>query len=209
MGRRARLSPEKIVDAALALLDREGESGFSMRKLAGEMGVDPMAIYHHHAGRDALMHAVLQAFMRDFEMPGPSGDWRADIRALCQALRRLARRHPGAFRVYELYERWIPAEHGVHEAFHRTLLEAGFPGPTVVRAVRLLLTYTEAFAVDEITGWIEPMDEEERAELAASLTHEDHPGMSGLIDQIATPDTDADFAFGLDVLIRGLEAELD
>jgi len=207
MTKRGRLSREGIVAAAMTLLDREGEAGFSMRKLAGELGVDPMAIYHYHANRKALMRDVLQALMEACELPEPGPDWRHDLRALCNGLRRLAHRHPGAFRVYELYEDWIEAEHRVHEAFHATLLRAGLPGPAAVQAVRLLLTYTEAFAVDEITGWLEPFDPEDRRAFVESLSAGRYPAMESLIDDIARTDADADFAFGLDVLIRGIEAK--
>ncbi len=208
MERRGKLSRECIVQAALDLLDREGEQGFSMRKLAGELGVDAMALYHYHANRRALMHDVLQALMEECELPEPGPDWRSDLHALCDGLRRLARRHPGAFRVYEFYEDWVEAEHRVHEAFLATLLRAGLPGPKAVQAVRLLLTYTEAFAVDEITGWLEPFDTRDREALVRSLSDGDYPAMKSLIDEIGQVDTDADFEFGLDVLIRGVEAEI-
>ena len=208
MAKRERLTREKIIEAAMAMLDREGEKGFSMRKLAADLGVDPMAIYHHHSSRSTLIHEVLQSLMAEVDIPDPSGDWQADIRALCTALRALAKRHPGPFRIYELYEDWVPAEHRLHEAFHATLLNAGFPGPTAVHSVRVLLAYTEAFAVDEITGWLDTFDESDRAEFIDSLSSGDFPAMSGLIDEIGRVDPDAEFDFGLRVLIRGLEGEL-
>lgn len=208
MTKRGKLTRERIVEVAMVLLDKGGEAGFSMRKLAAELGVDPMAIYHHHANRNALIVEVMQAFMNDCALPDPSGDWRADITALCQSLRQLAHRHPGIFRLYETYDEWLPAENRVHEAFHATLLRAGFAKPTVVRAVRLLLAFTESFAVDEISGWLDPFDAIDRTELLDMLTRDTHPTMIALIDDIGAVDADADFAFGLDVLIRGLEGEL-
>lgn len=206
MPKRPRLTPDRIVATAMDLLDREGEKGFSMRKLAAAMEVDPMALYHHHPGRAALMHAVMDALLRDCALPARSGDWRRDLHALCSALRQLAHRHPGAFRIYETYEEWVPGEHRLHEAFHATLLEAGFDARTVVRAVRLLLTYTEAFAVDEISGWLDPPDAEERAELARSLAEGSCPAMMRLFDDLIMVYPDAEFEFGLGLLIRGLEA---
>ncbi|WP_181711278.1 TetR/AcrR family transcriptional regulator [Roseovarius sp. TE539] len=208
MAGRGRLSRDCIVEAAMRLLDREGEKAFSMRKLAADLGVDPMALYHYHANRGALIKDVLQALMETYDVPAPGPDWREDLRKLCNGLRLLARRHPGAFRVYELYEDWIPAEHRVQEAFHATLQRAGFPPQKTVRAVRLLLTYTEAFAVDEITGWLEPFDPTDREAFARSLSDGDFPVMKSLIDEIGRSDTDADFDFGLDVILRGLEAEI-
>lgn len=208
MPRRSKLSRENIVEAAMKMLDAHGEKGFSMRKLAGEMGVDPMALYHHHANRSALMHDVMQALMDTCDLPPPGDDWRQNLRDLCTALRRLAHRHPGAFRIYETYDEWLPAEHRLHEAFHATLLRAGFAPRSAVRAARLLLAYTESFAVDEISGWLAPFDSAERQELAASLAAGPYPVMSGLIDDLVSIDPDADFEFGLDVILRGLVAEL-
>ena len=201
---RGKLTQARIVGTALEMLDTEGEKAFSMRKLATALNVDPMALYHHHANKSALLHAVMQAMMEQCDVPDPSGNWQQDIRDLCQGVRRLARKHPGAFRIYETYEHWVPAEHRLHEAFHATLLSAGFSPMATVRAVRVLLAYTEAFAVDEISGWLDPAD---RAELAQSLTQGPYPVLTSLLDAIGTTDADADFEFGLNVLIRGLEAE--
>src|SRR6056297_435908 len=209
MAKRGSLSREKIIAAAMILLDRDGEKGFSMRKLAGEMGVDPMALYHHHRNRDALMFEVMQALLDQMPLPEPSGNWEDDIRALCRSLRDLARRHPGAFRVYELFDDWVPAEQRMNEAFHATLLNAGFTPNQTVRAVRLIIAYTEAFAVDEITGWLAPYDEEDRTALRESLSDSEHPTLTTLFDKITTIDIEADFDFALDVMLAGLRAQKD
>lgn len=205
MVKREKLSNAGIVQAAMAMIDAEGEKTFSMRKLAAKLNVDPMAIYHHHANKGALIHAVMEALMAAFEAPKPTGDWRDDLTALCTALRTLANKHPGSFRIYETYEDWVPSEHRVQEAFHSTLLGAGFSRKSTVQATRLLLAYAEAFAVDEISGWLEP---EDKAELRKSLSQGTHPTTTDLIDEIIRPDNDADFTFGLNVLLHGLEAEL-
>ena len=123
-------------------------------------------------------------------------------------MRRLAKRHPGIFRLYETYDDWLPAENRVHEAFHAILLNAGFDRLTVVRGVRLLLTFTESFAVDEIAGWHDPFDASDRAELMDMLSPDTHPTMIALIDEIGAVEADEDFAFGLNVLVRGLDEEL-
>lgn len=203
LSKREKLSGERIVSAAMSMIDAEGEKAFSMRKLASALKVDPMAIYHHHANKGALIHAVMQAMMGDFEAPAPTGDWRRDLGALCRALLALARRHPGAFRIYETYELWVSNEHRVQEAFHATLLSAGFSKREVVRAARLLITYTEVFAVDEISGWLAP---EDRTRLEDSLAQGAYPVTTSLVDEIITPDIEADFAFGLEVLLNGLAA---
>lgn len=205
MPKREKLSGDGIVSAAMAMIDAEGEKAFSMRKLAATLEVDPMAIYHHHANKDALIHAVMQALLAEFTAPSPTGAWRRDLGDLCGELRALAHRHPGSFRIYELYEDWISAEHQVHEAFYVVLLKAEFSQRKTVQATRLLLSYTEAFAVDEIGGWLGP---ENRDELSESLSKGPYPNATDLIDEIIAPDVEADFVFGLNVILRGLEAEV-
>lgn len=205
MNKREKLSGTSIAAAAMQMIDKHGEKGFSMRKLAAELGVDPMAIYHHHANKDALIHAVMQALMEECDIPQATGNWQQDLRNLCSSLRALANRHPGAFRIYETYEKWVPAEHNLHEAFYRTLSEAGFGRKATVQSANLLLMYTEAFAVDEISGWLEP---EDRNALIKSLEGGDYDMVNSLVDEITAPDTDADFTFGLNVLLNGLQAQL-
>ncbi len=204
MAQRGSLSQQRIVDAAMVMLDRDGEKGFSMRRLAAELDADPMALYHHIPNRKALMQAVLEALMRDCTLPQPQGSWQIRVRALCHALRDLAHRHPGCFQVYVSFEDWVPAEHHVYEAFYAALRDGGFSSKTNVRAVRLLFAYVETFAIEEITGWMAPEDSEL---LAKSLEGGSFPVSEALIADIAKMDVDDEFAFGLDVLLRGLEAE--
>ena len=207
MAQRGSLSPERIVGAAMALLDREDEKGFSMRRLAATLGADPMALYHHISNRKALMQAVLTRLMQDCALPEPVGDWRTRVRALCHGLRDLAHRHPGCFEVYESFEDWVPAEHRINEAFYSALQDGGFGRLETVRAMRLLFAYAETFAVEEITGWLAPMNAKEKKALASSLRGGGFPISEALMAESATVDPDAEFEFGLEVLLRGLEGE--
>jgi len=205
MSQRGSLSRERIVAAAMHMLDADGEAKFSMRRLAAELGVDPMALYHHIPNRAALMREVVDALLAECDLPAPSGSWQDRVRALCHAFRRLAHRHPGAFPVYALFQEWVPSEHRLHEALYAALKAGGFSPETMVRGARLLLAYTETFAWEEITKWIAPYSGEDRAELIESLATGDYPLTMSLVDRIADVDPEAEFAFGLDVVIRGLE----
>lgn len=202
---KAKLSRDVIATEAMKMLDTEGEKSFSMRKLAARLGVDPMAIYHHLKNKSAVIEYVLQSMLSECTLPKPSGDWQKDCRNLCAELRILAKRHPGCFQLYETYEEWLPAEHRLHEAFHMVMLESGLSPRKSVQAVRVLLAYTESFAVDEISGWLEP---ENKTDLAQSLADGPYPVMISLLDEIGTRDADADFEFGLSVLLHGLKAQI-
>lgn len=205
MKKRGKLSPRGVVKRALAMLDEAGEVGFSMRKLASALNVDPMAIYYHFPNKSELLHAVMQEMMARCEIPELNGVWQKDIEDLCNSLRRLAKAHPGGFQVYETYNRWLPAEHRLHEAFHAILRKAGFSKVSTVRGARVLLSYTEAHVIDEIAGWLIL---EDRDELAESLEGGDYPTLASLLDEVTNNDPEADFRYGLNVIIFGLEAEL-
>jgi AcrR family transcriptional regulator len=203
--KREKLSVKGIVEAAEEMIAETGLSGFSMRKLATRLGVDPMAIYHHHKNKGALIHAVLDDTMARCNIPNPSGVWQQDIRDLCEALREVGKKYPGVFEIYETYEDWLSAEHRLHEAYYAVLQTAGFAPQTIIRAVRLLLAYTEAFAVDEIAGWL---DQDNKASYLKSLEEGDYPNLIDVRKSAGPVDFDVDFAFGLNVIIRGLEGEL-
>jgi TetR/AcrR family tetracycline transcriptional repressor len=144
----------------------------------------------------------MEAMMYDYDIPDLSGTWQRDVRNLCASTRRLALKHPGAFSIYETYRHRVAAEHRLHEAFHSTLLAAGFPCRIAVQSIRVLLAYTEAFAVAEISGWL---DSDDQSELLDSFGQGPYPTLINLGEEIACSDPNDDFEFGLNVLIRGLE----
>jgi AcrR family transcriptional regulator len=87
------LSREKIVLAALALLDERGLAAFSVRDLAKAMGVFPAAIYWHVPTRNQLLAAIVAHVLHDLAPP-PMPDWREWLRALFRRYRAAIRRHP-------------------------------------------------------------------------------------------------------------------
>ena len=204
MNRSRKLSEQLIVETALQLLNERGERDFSMRKLASLLDVDAMAIYHHFSNKSDLIHAVLQAMMERCEIPPSTSNWQQDIRNLCACLRSVAKSNPGAFCVYETYERWLPAEHRLQEAFHSVLLKAGFSPKVVVRAVRVLWAYTESMSVDEVSGWLEPANS---AELSDSLMAGDYLTLIELVDELTSVDVASEFELGLKMIISGLQTE--
>lgn len=208
MFERGTLSLQQIVDTASDMLDRDGIEKFSMRRLAAEIGVDPMALYHHVPNRGALMREMVRVFLRGWTLPERHGSWQDRVRAFSHAFRRQAKRHPGLFSVYARSNDWSAEYLRLEESLYAALADAGFPPKSRVRAARLLLAYTENFAHWELTGWMAPYSEEEHAQFADSLATGDFPEVSELAEHIEGIDPDAEFEFGLGITIRGLEAEL-
>ena len=61
----ARLTRERVVAAALGIVDREGLDALTMRALGRTLGVDPMAVYHHLPNKAAILDAVAEAVIAE------------------------------------------------------------------------------------------------------------------------------------------------
>ena len=79
------LRVDDIVDAAIALIARSGLAGLSMRKLGAELGVDPMAVYHHVTDKRALLALVTGRVVGAMPLPDAGGAWDARVRAWARA----------------------------------------------------------------------------------------------------------------------------
>lgn len=82
-----------VVDRAIALLDERGLRDWSMRRLAADLGVRPSALYHHFAGKDALLAAAADEILRQGRRPAEVVVWDAELHLLCVELRDAMRRH--------------------------------------------------------------------------------------------------------------------
>ncbi len=89
--RRPALSRARILKKALVLLERQGLGGFSMRGLARDLGVDPMALYHYFPDRESLLREAGLRYYRGFtvDFRGRRG-WRGRVEALADAYLRFA-----------------------------------------------------------------------------------------------------------------------
>jgi AcrR family transcriptional regulator len=89
------LSREQIVAAAVAIADREGVESLSMRRVAAALGAGTMSLYRYVSSKDDLLDLILDEVIGEASLPAePSGDWRADLRALALRGRENYRRHP-------------------------------------------------------------------------------------------------------------------
>ncbi len=95
------LTHRRIAASGLALLDREGFDALTMRRLAGVLGVTPMALYNHVSSKRDLLRAVAGHVLGAARFDGGHRDWRTQIGACFRTLRRLCLRHPGLARLLE------------------------------------------------------------------------------------------------------------
>lgn len=150
-GRPPRIDRAAVVTRARALIEAEGLAALTMRRLARELEVSPMSLYHHVADKDELLVLVLDAQVADVTFPAPLPDPRARIIAYAAFLRGILDAHPWVLEAITSGERFapriLPLVESMLEAFHECGL-APEPAYLAYRAVwfQLLgeLTYRHA-----------------------------------------------------------------
>src|SRR2546427_11372695 len=78
--RRVPLSKERVLRTAMALADHGGIDSLSMRKLAQELGVEAMSLYHYVSSKDDILDAIVEIVVAEIELPSGGKDWRAAVR---------------------------------------------------------------------------------------------------------------------------------
>jgi AcrR family transcriptional regulator len=106
---RVPLSRERVLRAAVALADDGGIESVSMRKLAQELGVVPMALYKHVASKEELLDGMVDVVVGEIDHPAGGTDWKSAVRQRILSARRALLRHPWASQVIELRTTPTPA----------------------------------------------------------------------------------------------------
>ncbi|HET9672940.1 MAG TPA: TetR family transcriptional regulator, partial [Actinomycetota bacterium] len=94
------LTRKRVIDAALGVMDAEGLEAVTMRRVAREVGVEAMSLYHHVEDKDDLLDGICERVMAEFRFPEPSDDWAESCRRGARAWRSLLRRHPNVMTLF-------------------------------------------------------------------------------------------------------------
>jgi len=208
MARRARgtaagLDRDRIAAAAVALVDRDGLERFGVRRLADELGVDPMSIYHHVKGKAALLDAVSEAVLGEIAAPDPAGDdaadgdadWRDVARGLAHAYRDLAYRHPHVFPLLATRAQTSPVAVSALESLVAAMRRAGLPDRVVADAPMALFGFLNGHLLARTTAG--------QAAVPA-FDADTHPTMAALAPRWADFGSAAELDRLLDVVLSGL-----
>lgn len=197
------LSRARVLETALLLIDDAGLEALSMRKLGAALGVEAMSLYNHVASKDDLLAGVADLLLESVAIPDPAEDWRASVRALCNAVRQVGIAHPRAFPLLVTQgrtslEAWRPVLAGFDLVHH-----AGLSDEQTVSAVNVVASFLVGFVLFEINAMVHHQH--------AVLHERDIPPDRALLRRYLaarplTTDQDAEFTRGLDVLIAGIEA---
>jgi AcrR family transcriptional regulator len=163
------LKRERVLEAALAVAEREGLERLSMRLLARELGVSTMALYRHVTNKDDLLNGLVERLLGELELPDESLPWDERLRKLASELRALARRRPQLFGL--LLTRRAVGEDATRarKVALRALHDAGLQSEAADRMERLLSTVVMGFALSETTGRFEGINVDEEFDGALQL----------------------------------------
>ena len=124
--RRIPLNRERVLDAAVVLADEVGIESLSMRRLAQELGVVPMALYKHVANKEELLDGMVDAIVGEIAPAVPGPDWKNAVRLRVLSARNSLLRHPWARQVLETRTHPTPAVLGYMDSFIGMFLAGGF-----------------------------------------------------------------------------------
>ncbi len=202
---RPALSRERILRAALGLVDREGLEAVSMRRVGEELGVEAMSLYNHVANKAAMLDGVFEAVLAEAASaaPRPAGGWRETLGARALALRSALRAHPNALPLFASRPAVTPASLAHVEEALASLRAAGFGVDDALRALGALT----AFVVGHALSSYGPRGGPDASRPAYDrLPAEAFARVREASGALARHDLEAEFAFGLGAMLRGLEA---
>lgn len=214
------LTPERVFAAAVAVADAGGIEAVTMRGVAEELGVEAMSLYYHVENKGAMLDGMVDAVVGEIEVeagglavPDDLPDWQEAVRERILHARRVMLRHSWAPAVIETRTTISLVMMRYFDALLGLMHQGGFSWGLVHHAAHALGSRALGFSgelfepedADAADDEAESMMEAMAAELPhvvtmmAEVAHDDPDSTIGWCDD------QAEFEFGLDVVLEGLE----
>jgi AcrR family transcriptional regulator len=207
------LTKERILRAAAALADEVGVESLSMRRLAQELGVVPMALYKHVGNKDELLDGMIDVVVGEIDPPIEGADWRTTMRERILSARRALLRHPWASSVLESRGEPTPTVIGYMDSMMGVFLDGGFSVDLMHHAMHVMGSRILGFS-QELFDDTASLPADEAAEMWTQMS-DAYPNIAKLIpvavDTHEGPvvgggcDDQFEFEFALDLVLDGLE----
>ncbi|GGT91614.1 TetR/AcrR family transcriptional regulator [Streptomyces lateritius] len=202
MPRPRSLTQDQLAAAALAVIDRDGLAGLSMRAVAKELGMSTMGLYRYVADRDELEGLVVERVLSTVDPSPPATDapWRDRIEIMVRRLRDSVSAHPAAVPLTMTHRHRLPGLLRWSESMLGLLAEAGVEGEQRVVALRGLISYVVGAIQLEHLGSLSGAG----TVTISELPRDRFPYMAEAGRQARGIDADREFFGGLAVYLRGL-----
>ena len=214
--RRAPLTRDRVLSTAVALADDAGIDGLTIRRLAEQLGVEPMSLYYHVPNKEAILDGIVELVFGEieeatggFEMPATDAAWQASLRARILAARRVMLRHPWAPGVMDTRNGLGITTARYVDAVVGTLRSGGLSYDLIHHAMHALGSRLYGFSQELGEEGGDSGDSDALAQMAEHVPH-----LAAMLSVVAHDDPDStlgwcddqfEFEFGLDILLDGLE----
>lgn len=205
-----RLTREKVLAAAVALIDDHGLEALTMRRLAQQLGIGTMSLYSYVPSKDALLDGVVGAVLGDMDLSAVDlDDWSGAAREILRSFRRTAKGHPAIVPLLTTRPPITPEALRPVEMGLEALRRAGFDEETSAHVYRLLAGYVIGYVSLELGGFFG------RYTTMTELPGFDFEMLSQLprIVEIAPYlldwDPDAEFEIGIDLILSGVKTRIE
>jgi AcrR family transcriptional regulator len=202
------LSQQRILQAALAFIDREGLAALSMRRLGAALGVEAMSLYRYFSNKDELFDGLVDAILAGMIMPPPGAHWEEELTALARAYRQAISAHPAALPVIATRPLQTPATLAMAERALDVLARAGWPGLPGLALLNTLSGFIVGYTLMEVgptPGSSHPTHPVPTPAIYTRLSEQEFPHLATLMaEQGSSFDFESAFTLGLQTFIKGL-----
>jgi len=211
---RAPLNRERVLAAAVWLADERGLESLTMRELGLRLGVEAMSLYNHVANKDDILDGMVDLVVSEIDLPADAADWKEAMRRRAISAQAVFSRHPWASGLIDSRESSGPARLRYFDWVIGTLRRAGFTLELAIRAFSLLDSYVYGFGRQQLNVSMPPgiKPEEMAGVFLQAIPADQYPYLREMVvDHAMTVgyDESADFEFGLDLTLDGLQRLLD
>jgi AcrR family transcriptional regulator len=207
--KRAPLSRDRVLRAALELADEGGTGALTMQGIGRRLGVEAMSLYRHVRNKDDILDGMVDLVFAEVELPADRSSWRTVVRARSISARAALRRHPWAITLMESRMAPGPANLRSHEDTLSVLLDSGCSATMATHAYNLVDSYVLGFALQEVN--LPFSNAEELAAvgelLIAQVPADQYPNLVRVAGELFASGFDYadEFEFGLDLILGGIE----
>ena len=206
---RTPLTTQRVLEAAIDLVDRGGLGALTMRRLGSALGVEAMSLYKHVPSKEALLDGMVDRVIGAIAIPEEGAPWRAAMTLRANSAREVLGRHAWAIGLLEAGTSSGPSAMRYLNAIIGSLRAAGFSMEDAGRAFTVLDSYVYGHVIQESTFPF--TTSEEIAQTAASALELEalsaFPHLAAMYEHALTYEhsLDAQFEFGLELVLDGLE----
>lgn len=207
------LNRNRILAAAVEIADERGVGAITMRELASRLCVEAMSLYNHVANKDDILDGIADLVAEEFDLPENVAHWREAMRRRAVSAHEVFGRHPWAPALFDSRQSSGPARLHYFDWVLGKLMTAGFSVDGASRAFSLLDSYIYGFGIQQFNYSADgDASSEEMADaILAFIPTEKYPYLHQMASHTMQTgyDAEADFNFGLEIILDGLERILD